>query len=199
MSRICLERHKKKLDNFQVSIHPYAMPAFEFFNSCVFIFDIPKLKTKQLQSINYGLTLHMIESKNKDLAITSGFEYSTFSLANIHYPSCDIIIHDELNNEDIEKRAWFAVLRSLLTSISPGQLECLRRELNSTAPAHIMTAAFQKKQLSQMGLSNFSSLSRSALSQQHKASLDDMNSHPIGLETSIFHSLKERRLNDGNH
>ena len=77
-----------------------------------------------------------------------------------------MLIHDELSDVEVEKRAWSAVLRTMLSSIDNKSAEDFRRALNQQAPDTIVKSLFDNNKLSQKQLSFMTRSSRSSLAQQ---------------------------------
>lgn len=147
-----------------------------------------------LDEISVGLTLQALHISSNKIAIISGFESFCFSLATLKLTDCDVIVHDEMSDIDIEKRAWLAVLRSVLSSIDSKSAEDLRRALNQHAPKSIIKSIFHKNKLSQTKLSSITHSSRSSLAQQNaKAQTEDT---PPKEEPSIFEQLLKEKTRD---
>ena len=169
MAKILGSKQKKYLE---FSIHPYALPAFEFFNQSSLLVNKTKMERQALIDLNVGLPLQGVFESNH-LQIVSGFEFISFSLAELDLSVCEVIIHSNLANNDIAQKAWSAVIRSLLTSLDPHQLELTRRALNESAPKSVLNSVFGKNKLSQSCFAEITHLSRSTLAQQYSKAEGD--------------------------
>ncbi|WP_264876475.1 hypothetical protein [Vibrio agarivorans] len=135
MSHILSNRSKNRLE---FSIHRAALPAFSFFHTRQFWVDKAVMQQSSLDEINVGLTLQAVRISNNKIAIISGFESFSFSLTSLKLIDCEVLIHDEMNDVEVEKRAWLAVLRTMLSSIDNKSAEDFRRALNQQAPNTII-------------------------------------------------------------
>ncbi|MCL9774040.1 hypothetical protein [Vibrio methylphosphonaticus] len=191
MSHILSNRSKNRLE---FSIHSAALPAFSFFHSRQFWVDKAALQQSSLEEINVGLMLQAVRISNNKIAIISGFESLSFSLTTLNLVECDVIVHDDMSDIDIEKRAWLAVLRTMLSSIDNKSAEDFRRVLNQQAPNTIIKSLFDKNKLTQKQLSVMTHSSRSSLAQQNaKAQTQEI---PPEEEPSIFERLLQENKRD---
>ncbi|MGR5220252.1 hypothetical protein ACPV4B_08440 [Vibrio parahaemolyticus] len=191
MSHILSNRSKNRLE---FSIHSAALPAFSFFHSRQFWVDKAVMEQSSLDEINVGLTLQAVRISKNKIAITSGFESFSFSLTTLKLVDCEVLIHDEMSDVEVEKRAWLAVLRTMLSSIDNKSAEDFRRALNQQAPNTIIKSLFDKNKLSQKQLSAITHSSRSSLAQQNaKAQLHET---PPDEEPSIFEQLLREKKRD---
>lgn len=191
-TKVLTNRAKKALD---FSVHLSAKPAFDFFNSQVFLFDKNKFPSSAIELLSKGLTLHATQENKQRIEIISGFESIGFSLSNMSLDEHDIIVHTGISNSEIESRSWRGVLRSLMTSISAQNLELFRRELNHSVPPELMNEMFHKKQLCQNQMAQLTSMSRSALAQQYTKHDVIMNSLPKAKST-LFEQLVQEQCPD---
>ena len=169
MAKMLGSRQKKHVEFY---IHPYALSAFEFFNQSTLLVNKAKMERQTLIDLNEGLPLQGVFESNH-LQIVSGFEFISFSLAELDLSVCEVIIHSNLADKDIAQKAWTAVIRSLLTSLDPHQLELTRRALNESAPKSVLNSVFGKNKLSQSCFAEMMHLSRSTLAQQYSKSEGD--------------------------
>jgi hypothetical protein len=191
MSHILSSRSKSRLE---FSIHRAALPAFSFFHSRQFWVDKTAMQHSSLDEINLGLTLQAVRISNNKIAIISGFESFSFSLTTLKLVDCEVLIHDEMSDVEVEKKAWLAVLRAMLSSIDNKSAEDFRRALNKQAPNTIIKSLFDKNKLSQKQLSAITHSSRSSLAQQNaKAQLQET---PSNEEPSIFERLLQEKKRD---
>lgn len=184
MSHILSNRSKNRLE---FSIHSAALPAFSFFHSRQFWVDKAVMQQSSLDEINVGLTLQAVRISNNKIAIISGFESFSFSLTTLKLVDCEVLVHDEMSDVEVEKRAWLAVLRAMLSSIDNKSAEDFRRALNQQAPNTIIKSLFDKNKLSQKQLSGMTHSSRSSLAQQN-AKAQTLQT-PSSEEPSIFEQL----------
>ncbi len=191
MAKILPERSKKRLE---FSVHPAALSAFNFFQSQNFLFNKMVFNGSIIEQINVGLTLHAVEKSDTHIEIISGFESITFSMATLRLKQHDVILHRGLSDEDIALRSWKGVLRAILTSIHPKNLESFRRSFNSDAPPDVIELLCKKSQLSQKALAELASVSRSALALQHtKIGEESMDVSDDDAPPSIFEILVKER------
>lgn len=191
MSHILSNRSKNRLE---FSIHRAALPAFSFFHSRQFWVDKAVMQQSSLDEINVGLTLQAVRISNNKIAIISGFESFSFSLTTLKLVDFEVLIHDEMSDVEVEKRAWLAVLRAMLSSIDNKSAEDFRRALNQQAPNTIIKSLFYKNKLSQKQLSGMTHSSRSSLAQQNaKAQTQET---PSNEEPSIFEQLLRETKRD---
>ncbi|NOH98125.1 hypothetical protein [Vibrio sp. 99-70-13A1] len=192
MPHILSVHRKKRLEFF---IHTAALPAFSFFHSREFWVDKTEIGLAQLESLSLGLSLQAVRGSGNRIEIISGFEYLSFSLTTLNFVDCEVLIHDNMSDEDIRKRSWLAVIRTMLSSLDSKSAEDFRRTLNRQAPKQILKALFCKSMLSQTKLSGLTHTSRSALAQQNTKSHQPQQSPSVTL--SIFEQLvMEQKHND---
>ncbi|MCG9626554.1 hypothetical protein L1D34_17120 [Vibrio mediterranei] len=191
MSHILSNRSKNRLE---FSIHSAALPAFSFFHSRQFWVDKAVMQQSSLDEINVGLTLQAVRISNNKIAIISGFESFSFSLTTLKLVDCEVLIHDEMSDVEVEKRAWLAVLRTMLSSIDNKSAEDFRRALNQQVPNTIIKSLFDKNKLSQKQLSVMTHSSRSSLAQQN-AKAQTLQT-PSSEEPSIFEQLLRETKRD---
>ncbi len=191
MSHILSNRSKNRLE---FSIHRAALPAFSFFHSRQFWMDKTAMQHSSLDEINLGLTLQAVRISENKIAIVSGFESFSFSLTTLKLVDCEVLIHDELSDVEIEKRSWLSVLRTMLSSIDNKSAEDFRRALNQQAPNTIIKSLFDKNKLSQKQLSIMTHSSRSSLAQQNAKS--QIQETPLDEEPSIFELLLQEKKQD---
>ncbi|MFC5081007.1 hypothetical protein VTH8203_02805 [Vibrio thalassae] len=191
MSHLLSNRSKNRLE---FSIHSAALPAFSFFHSRQFWVDKAVMQQSSLDEINVGLTLQAVRISNNKIAIISGFESFSFSLTTLKLVDCEVLIHDEMSDVEVEKRAWLAVLRTMLSSIDNKSAEDFRRALNQQVPNTIIKSLFDKNKLSQKQLSVMTHSSRSSLAQQN-AKAQTLQT-PSSEEPSIFEQLLRETKRD---
>ncbi|TMX46558.1 hypothetical protein DA099_14750 [Photobacterium damselae] len=191
MSHVLSSRSKNRLE---FSIHSAALAAFSFFHSRQFWVDKAVMQQPSLDQINVGLTLQAVRISNNKIAIVSGFESFSFSLTTLKLVDCEVLIHDEMSDVQVEKRAWLAVLRTMLSSIDNKSAEDFRRALNQQAPKTIIKFLFDKNKLSQKQLSVMTHSSRSSLAQQN-AKAQTLQT-PSNKEPSIFEQLLRENKRD---
>lgn len=191
MAKILSSRHKKKL---AVSIHSSAYPAYSFFQKQACLFSKSALDLNVISTLNTGLTLHAISTTGNQIELISGFEVLSFSLAKLALNDYVVILYsrDELTEIEITHRAWYGVLRSLLSSLDSHHLEKFRRELNHSAPQELLLSLFKQKQVSQASLAKRTSMSRSALAQQNSKTVPRPDQQ-VRNERSIFDTLLQGR------
>lgn len=191
MPHILSNRSKNRLE---FSIHPAALPAFTFYHSRKFWADKTTISRSSLADINRGLMLNAVKSSKNKIAIISGFESFSFSLATLSLADCNVIMLDEISDKDIERRAWISVLRSLLSSIDNSSAEDFRRALNQCTPKPILNMIFDTNKLSQRQLAGIIHSSRSTLAQQNAKASAQLTTP--SKELSIFEQLLRERKQD---
>lgn len=192
MAKLVNNRDKK---NLSVTIHESAYPAFSFFQQQVRLFQKEAINLDVVSTLNKGLTLHAINNRDGKIALISGFEFMSFSLAYLSLDDYIIVLYSdqELTESEIEHRAWCGVFRSCLSTLDNQYIENFRRSINELAPIELRQSLFNKKQVSQNSMANITSMSRSALAQQHRK-LTQTPSPKDACDPSTFEALLQSRL-----
>lgn len=186
------------IESFEKSIRIFdsscCSPSITFYHSRKFWADKTTISRSSLAEINRGLMLNAVKSSKNKIAIISGFESFSFSLATLSLADCNVIMLDEISDKDIERRAWISVLRSLLSSIDNSSAEDFRRALNQCTPKPILNMIFDTNKLSQRQLAGIIHSSRSTLAQQNAKASAQLTTP--SKELSIFEQLLRERKQD---
>ncbi|MGX9417784.1 hypothetical protein ACWU4D_10580 [Vibrio sp. WJH972] len=192
MAKFLSSRKKKKLSS---DIHIKAYPAYDFFNSQAFLFDKPSLGIDTLNAIQFGQIFSATHPSPSKCYIFSGFEIPGFSIHQFDIHKHAVVIFDDLNDDEIELRAWTGVFRVLIASTRNNQLEPLRKSVNNSAPTSIIEHLFSSKKITQEYFAKCSRMTISGLKKQRELREQPLiTSHTKGSlesEPTIFEQLKQ--------
>lgn len=186
----------RKKKNLSVEIHPRAYEAYHFFHSQQFIFEKTNLGIDTLEAIQQGQIFSVIHPSKENAYLFSGFEILGFSISQFNIKKHMAIVHEDLNDIDIEIAAWAGVIRTILSSIQERKLEPFRKSFNESAPEFVIQKLFSTKKLTQKNLSKCTPLSLSGLKKQKKTDNTDI---PKFEQNNTQSDILEKLINEAKN
>lgn len=188
---------KKKKAQLTLSIHPQAMPAFQFAQRLNRIFDSTLLYPPASSLLCKHQTLHAIKTSPYTLEVVSGFEYINFDLtAHNHINNHTYIYPTDMSINEIETLAWSGIAHVLLSSIRSNSLGQLYNDINQLMPSHVIHTLFGKSNLSEQKLADITSVSRTTIAKQRRQIKNNKDNLIPQKAPSIFELLSKELINE---